>query len=124
MANRNKVKGSNYERKLCKELNEMGYKVGTSRLLSRFMDDNLVDICDYPDSLNKFPYHIQAKSITGYPKYEDLFSEFQLLDKPLVIFHEYTKKIEQKNSKKIFKKMGEYVIMKKSDFYKLINQKI
>ena len=110
-------KGANYERKICKELNEMGYKVGSSRLLSRYMDNNLVDICDYPDCLKKFPYHIQAKSITGYVKYDDIFSEFILTDKPLVVFHELTEK-----RGKIFKKIDEYVIMKKSDFYKLINK--
>jgi hypothetical protein len=115
MANRNKIKGNRFELKICKELNEKGYKVGTSRLLSRYMDDNLVDICDYPDAITKFPYHIQAKSITGYPKYEDIFSSFVLTDKPLIIFHEYTRK-----TGKIFKKIDEYVIMKKSDFYKLI----
>ncbi len=110
-------KGHGWERKICKELNELGYKVGSSRLLSRYMDNMLVDVCDYPDALVKFPFHIQAKSITGYVKYEDIFSEFQLEDKPLVIFHELTEK-----KGKIFKKKGEYVIMKKSDFYDIINK--
>lgn len=116
MAN-SRRKGHGYELKLCKELNNMGYKVGTSRLLSRWMDNNLVDICDYPDSLVKFPYHIQAKSVTGYPKYEDIYREFKLTDKPLVVFHEFTKK-----TGKVFKKIDEFVIMKKSDFYDLINK--
>lgn len=93
----------------------MGYKVGTSRLLSKYMDDNLVDICDYPDSLHKFPYHIQAKSITGYPKYEEIFSKFSLKDKPLIVIHEFTRK-----QGKRFKKIDEYVIMTKKDFYEIL----
>lgn len=97
----------------------MGYRVGTSRLLSKYMDDHLVDICDYPDSLIKFPYHVQAKSITGQPKYIDIFSEFSLQDKPLIIIHELTEK-----RGKIFKKIDEYVILKKSDFYEILKKSI
>lgn len=109
------LKATGFERKLVKEINNMGYKVGTSRFLSKYMDDNLVDICDYPDSLIKFPYHIQAKSFSGRVKYEDIFSEFKLKDKPLIIIHEVTEK-----RGKIFKKIDEYVIMKKRDFYEIL----
>jgi hypothetical protein len=96
----------------------MGYKVGTSRLMSKYMDDNLVDIVDYPDCVNKFPYHVQAKSVTGYPRYNDIFSEFKLTDKPLIIIHEFTEK-----RGKIFKKIDEFVIMKKEDFYEMLKNK-
>jgi hypothetical protein len=112
-----KVKGSNLERKIVTEINELnlGYKVGTSRLYSRYMDNMDVDIVDTPESNKRFPYHIQCKSYTSPVKYRDIFSEFKLKDRPLIIIHEVT---EKRGSR--FFKCGDYVIMKKEDFYEIL----
>jgi hypothetical protein len=118
MAN-NKRKGSNCERKHISEINKLGlgYNVGSARMFSRYMDNMKVDIVDHPLSIKKFPFHIQDKSITGYPKYHDIFSEFELTDKPLVIFHELTEKRGTR-----FFKIEDYVIMKKKDFYEILKK--
>lgn len=111
-----KRKGSGYERKIVREVNELAnYKVGSSRLLSTFMDGKGVDIVDYPDSVLKFPFHIQCKSVTGKVDYHTLFMEFELVDKPLVVFHELTEKRGTR-----FFKVEDYVTLKKKDFYDLI----
>lgn len=113
----NKTKGSNFERKIVIEVNDLklGYLVGTSRLYSRYMDNMNVDIVDTPEALRKFPYHIQCKSYTGPIKYRDIFEQFKLKDKPLVIFHELT---EKRGSR--FFKCGDFVILKKEDFYEIL----
>lgn len=115
----NKRKGSDLERKVITEINnlDLGYNVGSSRYYSRFMDDNLVDIVDHPESTKKFPYHIQCKSVTGCLKYRDVFTEFKLKDRPLIIFHEVTEKRKSR-----FFKLEDYVIMKKEDFYDIIKK--
>lgn len=115
----NKTKGSNLERKIVIEINNLnlGYKVGTSRLYSRYMDNMDVDIVDTPEATIKFPYHLQAKSVTGSIKYRDIFEEFKLKDKPLVIYHELT---EKRGSR--FFKCGDYIIMKKIDFYEILKK--
>lgn len=113
----NKTKGSNFERKIVIEVNDLklGYLVGTSRLYSRYMDNMNVDIVDTPEALRKFPYHIQCKSYTGPIKYRDIFEQFKLKDKSLVIFHELT---EKRGSR--FFKCGDFVILKKEDFYEIL----
>lgn len=112
-----RTKGNNAERKFIKEINnlKLGYNLMSSRLLSKYMDDNGVDLVDSPECIKKFPFHIQSKSFTSYIKYHDLFSSFKLKDKPLLIFHELT---EKRGSR--FYKLEDYVIMKKNDFYEII----
>lgn len=114
-----KTKGSNLERKIVSEINDLnlGYNVGTSRLYSRYMDNMDVDIVDTPESNKRFPYHIQCKSYTSPVKYKDIFSEFKLKDKPLVIIHEVT---EKRGSR--FFKCGDYVIIRKEDFYEILKR--
>lgn len=112
-----KTKGNNWERKVVIEINDLklGYSVGSSRLYSRYMDNMDVDIVDTPESKERFPFHIQCKSFTSTLKYRDIFEQFKLKDKPLVIFHELT---EKRGSR--FFKCGDFVILKKEDFYKML----
>lgn len=112
-----RTKGNNFERKIVIEVNNLnlGYSVGSSRLYSRYMDNMDVDIIDTPQSDKRFPYHIQCKSYTSSLKYKDIFKDFKLKDKPLVIFHEVT---EKRGSR--FFKCGDYVILKKEDFYEML----
>lgn len=114
-----RVKGNTFERDIIKEINGLGcgYLVGSSRMYSRYMDNQMVDIIDHPQSNKPFPDHIQCKSITGYVKYDDIFSQFKLLDKPLVVFHRLTEKRKTR-----FFTIQDYVIMKKEDFYDIIKK--
>jgi hypothetical protein len=114
MAN-NRSKGIRYEQKVCNELNELGFNVRSTRELSKFYDDHKVDILDHPESEVKIPHHVQCKSTSTKPKYEEILNEFKLKDKPLVIFHKSTKKVN-----KNFKTLGEYVIMDKELYYEIL----
>jgi hypothetical protein len=112
-----RTKGNNFERKIITEINNLpcGYHVGSSRMYSRFMDNNLVDIVDIPGSIKQIPYHIQCKSLTGYVRYDELFSDFKLKDKPLVLFHGFTEKRGTR-----FFQVSDYVVMRKEEFYEIL----
>jgi len=112
-----RTKGHNYEREIVNELNEKGYHTVTSRLMSKFMDDNKVDVIDHPEAVKKIPHHIQCKSTGIKPAYEKIIKEFKLKDRPLVIFHKYTKKQAVKHTSQ-----GEFVIMSKETYYKMLEQ--
>lgn len=112
-------KGHRYERELIEELNKFGFKMGSSRLMSRYYDNMGVDLVDYPDAEIRCPFHVQAKSYSTRLPYELLISDFKLKDKPIVLFHKFTKK-----ATKNFINTGEFVILKKEDFYKLLNYDI
>lgn len=115
--NRNRTAGHNYERIIIKDLKILGYtSVVTSRAESRNMDNAGVDIFDTKNGEKELPFHVQCKNTTqkvDYPKL--LNSELLPKDKPTFIFHKKTKKVNTR-----FMPEGEYVIMKKEDFYKLI----
>lgn len=65
-------KGHTYERKIAKELNELGFNVVTSRSESKSTDDNKVDLID----LNKqLPVQIQLKKTSNIPNYFKIRSE-------------------------------------------------
>ena len=110
MANRNRTAGHAYELQIVNELKEMGYDAVTSRAESRNLDNKGVDI------VTDFPFHIQCKNSANNPDYHKLH-ESDLLpeDKPFAVFH---KKTERKGN--VFRKQGEYVILKKEDFYRIL----
>lgn len=112
MNNRNR--GNGYERQIAKELREIGFEdVFTSRAESRNMDNKGVDL--FGDSLS---FHIQCKNYTNYPKIAELLnSELLPQDKPLAVFHKKTKKANVN-----FITEGEFVYIKKQDFYNLITK--
>lgn len=114
MANRNRDAGHNYERKIVKELKELGYdKVVTSRAESRNMDNSGVDIFDPTDT---FKFYIQNKIYKSYPKLHELiFGDIVNKDKPMLVFH---KKVVKKGDR--FYPQGEFVSMSKETFYKLL----
>tara|TARA_R110002020_G_scaffold85441_4_gene210918 strand:+ start:2981 stop:3349 length:369 start_codon:yes stop_codon:yes gene_type:complete len=107
-SSRNRTAGNNYERFCVKRLKENGVlDVVTSRAESRNMDNRGVDI--FGPSI---PYHIQCKNTIKDVKYHDLLTEERLpTDKPLIIFHKRTEK-----RGKVFRQVGEYVIMKYETF--------
>ena len=65
-------KGNAYERKIVKELKELGFDVSTTRLVSKSEDANKVDIHDNRGDL---PCKIQVKSTQQIPPYFKIRSE-------------------------------------------------
>lgn len=116
MANRNRTAGNDYERLVVRELKKLGYDdVVTSRSESRNMDNSGVDIFD-PTGV--FPFYIQNKVYKSYPKLHELIEgESVRKDLPLLVFH---KKVIKKGER--FYTEGEYVSMKKEEFYKLLKE--
>jgi hypothetical protein len=108
-------KGHRYELQIVKELEEVGYdKLSSTRAESRNLDNAGVDITSTIESEKKLDFHPQCKSLSTRVAYELLFGTFRL-KLPLVIFHKFTKK-----ANKNFISQGEYVILQKDYFYKLL----
>ena len=109
----NKRRGSDYERKIAKELREIGYEsVVTSRSESKSIDDAKVDLID---KSNELPCHFQLKRTMKYPNYLAIDKECSLKDKPLVLLWDV-----QRATESTFRSDGELVIMKKEFFYELL----
>lgn len=112
MANQRR-KGHDYERKICRQLKEMGYDAVTTRQESHSLDAAGVDIL-----LRDAEYHVQCKSTSQTFNYPRFFEEYgEGLDKEIVVFHKRTKKAQTR-----FTSQGEYVIMKKKLFYELMEK--
>ena len=78
-----KTKGSNYERKIAKELQELGFTgVVTSRSESKKMDDQKVDLIDTDGRL---PISIQLKCTQVTPSYFKIQEDCPIKDKPFCI---------------------------------------
>lgn len=107
-----KRKGSNYERKIVKELKELGYDVSTTRLMSKSEDDNKIDIHDNRGDL---PCFIQTKSTQQIPPYFKIRSESTVDPDKFTIFWS---KQEKKETNII--SVGEIVMVPKKLFYELI----
>jgi len=117
-SNRNRSAGHSLERLIVRELKELGYDAVTARAESRNMDNRGIDIFSPPYCSNPLPVHIQCKNTVINPHYEDLLtSELLPNDKPTVVVHRKTKKANSR-----FVTQGDYVIIKKNDFYNLIKK--
>jgi len=114
MANRNRNAGNGYERTVVQELKKLDYPdVTTARAESRNMDNKGIDV--FGDSL---PFYIQCKVSKDRPNYHKLILDTKGMDdrKPLFVFHKLVEKATTR-----FVTKGEYVILEKEEFYKLIN---
>ena len=117
-SNRNKTAGSNFERDTVRELKELGFKgVVTSRSESRNMDNRGVDVFDnHLEGEPYFPYYIQNKCMVNQPNFHKLLTgELLPTDKPTIILFRQTEKVGNR-----FMSRGDYVVMTKDLFYKLI----
>lgn len=118
MSNRNRSAGHNFERSIVNELKEIGYDVVTARAESRNMDNLKVDIFSplgrIHNNLRMLPYYVQCKNTKNRPDYHKLLNEMPN-DRTPIVFHRQTHKANTR-----FVTDGDYVIMKKEDFYKLI----
>ena len=111
---RSRQRGHQYETKVVKELKEItkDEALCTSRSESKRLDDMKIDIAD-PN--NVLPFYCQLKATQATPQIKKLNEEVGKKDKPLVIFWNAQ---EARDKKQI--SVGEYCIMSKEFFYKLL----
>lgn len=105
-------KGNNYERKIAKELNELGFDVVTSRSESKNTDNNKVDLID---KSNKLPLNIQLKKVLKTPNYFTIRSESTV--DPITFCIIWAK---QESGEKNMKTVGEVAIIDKRMLYQLL----
>ena len=112
----NRRRGQNFEVKIVKELKQItgDEDLCTSRSESKRLDDQKIDIAD-PN--NTLPFYCQMKSTQATPQIKKLNAEVGKKDKPLVIFWNAQ---EARDKKQISK--GEYCILPKELFYKLLTK--
>lgn len=107
-----KEKGNAYERKIARELNELGFDVVTSRAESKNMDNNKVDLIDRS---NKLPINIQTKKILKTPNYFSIRSESTV--DPITFCIIWAK---QESGEKNMKTVGEIALIDKKMLYQLL----
>ena len=112
LGKRNKQRGNEYERRIAKELNELGFNIVTSRSESKRTDDNKVDLIDLN---NLLPCSLQLKRTSSTPSYFKIREETTVPNKSFVIIWN-----KQKNVNGRFMSEGECVIIDKLLFYELI----
>jgi hypothetical protein len=98
---RNRTKGHNFERKLAKELREIGFNCRTSRYSSRETDDKCVDF------VGTNPLSIQAKNTTNQPNFRKELDKMPKDENYNLVFHHTNRK-------------DDIVVLYKDDFYQLI----
>lgn len=121
--NRNRSAGNGYERDIVNELKALGFFTVTSRNESKRMDDKKVDIfspMDTPDD-EIFPYFCQTKFTSNSPNYKKILDEMPN-NRPGIIIHKKSVSKTCADGKVRHYADGEYVILKKEDFYNLIRK--
>ena len=112
LGKRNRQRGNEYERRIAKELNDIGFQVVTSRSESKRADDNKVDLIDLS---NKLPVQLQLKRVTSTPQYFKIREESTVPNRNFALLWN-----KQKNVNGRFMSEGEVVILDKLMFYQLI----
>lgn len=112
LGKRNRQRGNEYERRIAKELNDIGFQVVTSRSESKRADDNKIDLIDLS---NKLPVQLQLKRVTSTPQYFKIREESTVPNKNFALLWN-----KQKNVNGRFMSEGEIVILDKEMFYQLI----
>ncbi len=109
---RNRTAGHNFERDIVNELKLHGFPEAVSaRSESKNTDDLGIDIMGTPGLA------IQCKNMVITPNYHQLITEMpQEPSVANIVIHRKTKKANTK-----FVTQGDYVIMRKSDFYRLLD---
>ncbi len=112
LGKRNRQRGNEYERRIAKELNDIGFQVVTSRNESKRADDNKIDLIDLS---NKLPVQLQLKRVTSTPQYFKIREESTVPNRNFALLWN-----KQKNVNGRFMSEGEVVILDKEMFYQLI----
>lgn len=106
-AKRNKAAGHNWEREIVLKLKELGFRVGTTRNLSRARDAEKVDIMGTHEREDGFfPVNIQAKNEARVTNFQVHLKEMPDEKVPNVVAFRQTSKATSK-----FMKQGDYAIM-------------
>ena len=115
-----KTKGSAYERQIVNELKELtgNENISTSRASSKKLDDMKIDINDEDGIL---PCYIQTKKTQTTPSVKKINDEVGKVDKPLAILWNIQ---EKKDGNTNITSCGEYAIIPKEFFYKLLKKYI
>ena len=115
-----KTKGSAYERQIVNELKELTgtENIYTSRATSKKLDDMKIDINDEDGVL---PCYIQTKKTQTTPSVKKINDEVGKVDKPLCILWNVQ---EKKEGNVNITSCGEYAIIPKDFFYKLMKKYI
>lgn len=110
---RNRNAGHQFEREIVNELKLLGFpKAVTARSESKNLDDKGVDIANTPG------YQFQCKNMVLNPNYHELITRMpQETGVVNVIIHRKTKKAKSR-----FVTQGDYVLMRKEDFYHLLQK--
>jgi hypothetical protein len=119
--NRNRSAGNGYERAVVLKLKSIGFpNITTSRNNSRVRDKQCVDIMNLDEAKDgRLPYNIQCKNVSKHVEYAKLLAEMPQDGTEInVVFHKKTKKSEAG----IFRKEGEYAILKLDDFYGMMKR--
>lgn len=113
---RSRNRGHAYERKIVNELKNItgDEDLCTSRSESKKLDNMKIDIADPNNTLS---FYCQIKSTQQTPQIKKINLEVGKKDKPLVIFWNAQ---ESRDAKQI--SVGEYCILPKEFFYKLISK--
>ena len=110
---RNKAKGNEYERKIAKELRDLGFEgVVTARSESKAVDNNKVDLIDTNGDL---PCNIQLKKTVNTPQYFKIREESTVDPETFCLIWN-----RQEKANVNFMSVGEVVFVPKTLFYKLI----
>lgn len=105
-------KGHAYERKIAKELNELGFDVVTSRSESKSTDDNKVDLIDLSKNM---PIQIQLKKTSNIPNYFKIRSESTVDPKSFCIIW-----AKQESRETNMVTVGEVALIDKQMLYELL----
>lgn len=112
MSNRNRNAGHQLEREVAKDLRDIGWEnTKTCRYVSRILDDAGVDIC------LASPFNIQCKNSVKLQKYDEIISRIKDMEGIPVLLHRKTVKKKSK-----FYKDDDYVILRKEDFFEMIEK--
>lgn len=111
-----KTKGSAYERQIVNELKDLtgNENICTARSESKKLDDMKIDISD-PDNI--LPCYIQTKKTQTTPSVKKINADVGKKDKPLCILWNIQEKKEGNTN---ITSQGEYAIIPKNFFYKLL----
>jgi hypothetical protein len=111
--------GIKYEQDSVNKLKDTGYfaNIGSSRLLSRWYDNNKIDICNANESVNgKLPYHIQCKCYKGNIDYMKVYEEIPKVEDCInMVWH---KRTEKRGTR--FFTVGNYVFLSEDDAIRMM----
>lgn len=133
MASRNRQAGHNFEREIVAKYNNFGFigedgelvplfpPIGTTRLLSTYMDAMKVDMTTVdPTELKDFGLLIQAKNTTTTAQYPKLLKQLEPAVKKFggipIIYHKQTQRVQDTGATPRFMSRGEYVSLNSNDF--------